>query len=273
MYISKLTLYCIEALSLKLSRKLGSSRASLKHPNVLHLIFFLVVRIVPTNRLKITSPWNQIFFFYCLRLDFTIYWKTRKAANPFSSRTTPSDFQSFTNNFLCSRPNWKTIMVTLSRFLNQFFAMHSYNPTPDRDIYVCKALSELLCWMSILGWTKFPEIVVEKLFLHWSWKESPEIALEHRIQIMLELKFSALLHINTTDRLHHHQITHLHKINQRPEPYSFKWYNNTLPRVFPMATYSLLAEKSTAVTCPNGVLDVGQLLKEVRLGRWIYVRK
>ena len=82
MYISKLTLYCIEALSLKLSRKLGSSRASLKHPNVLHLIFFLVVRIVPTNRLKITSPWNQIFFFYCLRLDFTIYWKTRKREIP-----------------------------------------------------------------------------------------------------------------------------------------------------------------------------------------------
>jgi hypothetical protein len=37
-----------------------------------------------------------------------------------------------------------------------------------------------------------------------------------------------------------------------------------------MATYSLLAEKSTAVTCPNGVLEVGQLSKEVRLGRWIY---
>jgi hypothetical protein len=37
-----------------------------------------------------------------------------------------------------------------------------------------------------------------------------------------------------------------------------------------MATYSLLAEKSTVVTCPNGALEVGQLSKEVRLGRWIY---
>ena len=40
-----------------------------------------------------------------------------------------------------------------------------------------------------------------------------------------------------------------------------------------MATYSLRAEKSTAVTCPNGVLEVGQLSKEVRLGRWIYEEK
>ena len=71
---------------------------------------------------------------------------------------------------------------------------------------------------------------------------------------------------NSSDRLHH-PSTQLHKINQRPEPYSFKWYSNTLPRVFPMATYSLLAEKSTAVTCPKGVLEVGQLSKEVRLGR------
>ena len=33
--------------------------------------------------------------------------------------------------------------------------------------------------------------------------------------------------------------------------------------------YSHLGEKSTAVTCPNGVLDVGQLEKAVRDGRCI----
>jgi len=38
-----------------------------------------------------------------------------------------------------------------------------------------------------------------------------------------------------------------------------------------MATYSLLAEKSTAVTCPRGVLEVGQFAKDVRVGRWIWM--
>lgn len=33
--------------------------------------------------------------------------------------------------------------------------------------------------------------------------------------------------------------------------------------------YSLRAEKSSAVTCPRGVLEVGQLEKAVREGRWI----
>ena len=36
-----------------------------------------------------------------------------------------------------------------------------------------------------------------------------------------------------------------------------------------MATYSLWAEKSIAETWPKGVLDVGQLEKDVAVGRWI----
>lgn len=36
-----------------------------------------------------------------------------------------------------------------------------------------------------------------------------------------------------------------------------------------MAMYSLRAEKSTAVTWPKGVLDVGQLEKDVSEGRCI----
>jgi hypothetical protein len=45
--------------------------------------------------------------------------------------------------------------------------------------------------------------------------------------------------------------------------YSRSQYRSTRPREFPIATYSLRAEKSTAVTCPNGVLEVGQLLNDV----------
>jgi hypothetical protein len=43
--------------------------------------------------------------------------------------------------------------------------------------------------------------------------------------------------------------------------------------VFPIATYSLPAAKSTAVTCPRGVLDVGQLGNTVKLGRWTFRTK
>jgi hypothetical protein len=39
--------------------------------------------------------------------------------------------------------------------------------------------------------------------------------------------------------------------------------------VFPIARYSLLWEKSTAVTLPRGVLDVGQFEKTDRDGRCI----
>lgn len=44
----------------------------------------------------------------------------------------------------------------------------------------------------------------------------------------------------------------------------------TLPLVFPIATYSLPAEKSTLVTVPSGVPDVGQLANVVNEGRWTY---
>ena len=54
---------------------------------------------------------------------------------------------------------------------------------------------------------------------------------------------------------------------------SLRWYKRTRPRLFPMATYSLRAEKSTLVTCPSGVLEVGQLEKAVSVGRWTYVRR
>jgi len=43
--------------------------------------------------------------------------------------------------------------------------------------------------------------------------------------------------------------------------------------VLPIAIYSLRAEKSTAVTCPSGVLDVGQFPKAVRDGRCTCERK
>ena len=46
-----------------------------------------------------------------------------------------------------------------------------------------------------------------------------------------------------------------------------KWrrlYSKALPRVLPIATYSVCGEKSTAVTVPRGVPDVGQLAKTVR---------
>lgn len=39
--------------------------------------------------------------------------------------------------------------------------------------------------------------------------------------------------------------------------------------MFPIATYSLRAEKSTLVTWPSGVLEVGQFEKAVSVGRWI----
>ena len=39
---------------------------------------------------------------------------------------------------------------------------------------------------------------------------------------------------------------------------SRRWYNNALPRLFPIATYWLSAEKSTLSTRPSGVPDVGQ---------------
>lgn len=51
------------------------------------------------------------------------------------------------------------------------------------------------------------------------------------------------------------------------EEKSLRWYRRTRPRVFPTAMYSLPAEKSVDVTCPNGVPDVGQLEKTVREGR------
>ena len=39
---------------------------------------------------------------------------------------------------------------------------------------------------------------------------------------------------------------------------SRRWYNNALPRLFPIATYWLSAEKSTLSTRPSGVPEVGQ---------------
>ncbi len=49
----------------------------------------------------------------------------------------------------------------------------------------------------------------------------------------------------------------------------FKAYSKALPWRFPMAIYSVLGEKSTAVTVPRGVLEVGQLENTVKLGRCI----
>jgi hypothetical protein len=51
------------------------------------------------------------------------------------------------------------------------------------------------------------------------------------------------------------------------------WYKRTLPRVFPTAIYSLPAEKSTDVTVPNGVPEVGQFEKTFKVGRWTWVYK
>jgi len=48
---------------------------------------------------------------------------------------------------------------------------------------------------------------------------------------------------------------------------SLKLYNKTCPRLFPIAAYSLPAEKSIEVTCPNGVFDVGQFANAVNEGR------
>ena len=39
---------------------------------------------------------------------------------------------------------------------------------------------------------------------------------------------------------------------------SRRWYNNALPRLFPIAMYWLSAEKSTLSTRPSGVPEVGQ---------------
>ena len=39
---------------------------------------------------------------------------------------------------------------------------------------------------------------------------------------------------------------------------SRRWYSNALPRLFPIAMYWLLAEKSTLSTRPSGVPEVGQ---------------
>ena len=55
-------------------------------------------------------------------------------------------------------------------------------------------------------------------------------------------------------------------------PKSRRLYNRTRPRLLPVARNSLPAEKSTAVTCPNGVLDVGQFANAVKELRWIYVK-
>lgn len=69
---------------------------------------------------------------------------------------------------------------------------------------------------------------------------------------------------NTTIR----EPYHLTKIffHYTPAPYSLKWYNSALPLVFPITTYSLLGEKSIAVTFPNGVLCVGQFANDVSVG-------
>jgi len=56
-------------------------------------------------------------------------------------------------------------------------------------------------------------------------------------------------------------------------PYDRREYSNTFPRAFPIAINSLLAEKSTAVTWPRGVPDVGQLLKEVKDGKCIWIER
>ncbi len=60
------------------------------------------------------------------------------------------------------------------------------------------------------------------------------------------------------------------KLHYTPAPYSLRWYNKALPLEFPITTYSLLGEKSTAVTLPNGVLCVGQFANDVRVGTCIY---